>query len=169
MKIIKYEMIHQEAIKNLLVELQQFIVLIDKFHLNKITKEYKELYFEDMLQKVYTQNGAVLVAENQNEIVGFVAGGIVQYDEVDKTCYACPLKGEVFELVVSEKHRRLGVGQKLIEEMECYFKSKGCECVELDVFAYNETALSFYNKNGYETRMVKVFKNLNDNKENNNE
>ena len=85
MKIIKYEMIHQEAIKNLLVELQQFIVLIDKFHLNKITKEYKELYFEDMLQKVYTQNGAVLVAENQNEIVGFVAGGIVQYEEVDKT------------------------------------------------------------------------------------
>ena len=169
MKIVKYKDAYQESIKRLLVELQQFVVSIDKFHLNKITKSYEELYFENLFQKVKTQNGAVFVAENQNEIVGFIAGGIVQYDEVDKTCYACPLKGEIFELVVSEKHRRLGVGQKLIEEMECYFKSKGCECVELDVFAYNETALKFYNKNGYETRMVKVFKNFNNNEENNNE
>ena len=33
--------------------------------------------------------------------------------------------------------------------MEKYFKSVGCLYVIVDVFAYNENAIKFYDKNGY--------------------
>lgn len=41
---------------------------------------------------------------------------------------------------------------------EKYFEFIDCEYVQVDVFAYNEHAKKFYLKNGYEDRMVTVFK-----------
>lgn len=48
--------------------------------------------------------------------------------------------------------RNSGLGQQLIEKMENYFKSIDCEYVVIDVFAYNNLAINFYNKQGYHTR-----------------
>jgi ribosomal protein S18 acetylase RimI-like enzyme len=39
-----------------------------------------------------------------------------------------------------------------MKKMEDYFKSIGCEYVVIDVFAYNNLAINFYNKQGYHTR-----------------
>ena len=39
-----------------------------------------------------------------------------------------------------------------MEKMENYFKSIDCEYVVIDVFAYNNLAINFYNKQGYHTR-----------------
>lgn len=48
----------------------------------------------------------------------------------------------------------------LIERIEEYFKSSGCEYVLVDVFAYNEKAINFYNKKGYHARMYTNIKKL---------
>ena len=50
------------------------------------------------------------------------------------------------------KDRNSGLGQQLMEKMENYFKSIDCEYVVIDVFAYNNLAINFYNKQGYHTR-----------------
>lgn len=42
----------------------------------------------------------------------------------------------------------------LISKMEDYFKSLG------DVFAYNENAIKFYDKNGYHSRMYTNIKKI---------
>lgn len=47
--------------------------------------------------------------------------------------------------------------------MEDYFKSLGCEYVLVDVFAYNENGIKFYNKNKYHNRMHTMIKKLDDN------
>ena len=47
-----------------------------------------------------------------------------------------------------------------MKKMEEYFKSIGCEYVVIDVFAYNELAINFYNKQGYHTRGLIDIKNL---------
>ena len=39
-----------------------------------------------------------------------------------------------------------------LNRMEEYFRSIDCEYVVIDVFAYNEIAIDFYNKEGYHTR-----------------
>ena len=53
---------------------------------------------------------------------------------------------------VSKNVRNSGLGQQLMEKMENYFKSIDCEYVVIDVFAYNNLAINFYNKQGYHTR-----------------
>ena len=40
----------------------------------------------------------------------------------------------------------------LMQIMEEYFKSIGCEYILIEVFAYNKNAIKFYEKEGYHTR-----------------
>ena len=81
------------------------------------------------------------------------------YDYLD---YKCPKRGEITELVVSNNVRSKGIGNMLISKMEEYFKSLGCEYILVDVFAYNENAIKFYDKNGYHSRMYTNIKKIGD-------
>ena len=90
----------------------------------------------------------------------FISGFVETYDERDKLDYLCPTKGIIAELIVSKFSRSKGTGGLLLTTMEDYFKSIGCEYIQLDVFAYNETAKIFYYKNNYEDRMVTLFKKI---------
>lgn len=69
-------------------------------------------------------------------------------------------KGEITELIVTNKIRSNGIGKELINKMEEYFKSANCEYVVVDVFAYNELGKRFYNKKNYRTRMEIMFKKI---------
>ena len=82
------------------------------------------------------------------------------YNEFDYLDYKCPKRGKISELIVTSKIRGKGVGQALIEKMEQYFKSKDCEYVLVDVFAYNENAIKFYDKKGYHPRMITNIKRI---------
>ena len=46
MKIIEYEENYQEEVKELLEELQEYMISVDKEGYSTITKDYKEKYFE---------------------------------------------------------------------------------------------------------------------------
>ena len=81
----------------------------------------------------------------------------MEYDYLD---FKCPKRGEITELIVTNKVRSNGVGQQLINTMESYFKNTGCEYVYVDVFAYNQNGLKFYNKKGYHTRMEIMLKKI---------
>ncbi len=161
MIIREFKNIDIEQIKDLLVELQQYVIEIDKYNLNIISVEYREKYFNYMLEDCISQQGKVFVAEENNQIIGFISGFVQTYDERDKLDYLCPKKGIVAELIVSKKLRSKGCGQLLINRIEEYFKSIKCEYSQIDVFAYNEIAKSFYHKNNYEERMITLFKKLN--------
>ena len=89
-----------------------------------------------------------------------IAGHVKQYSSADLLDYACPKKGFIAELIVSKKHRSSGVGNLLICEIENYFKQIGCEFVQLDLFAYNETAKNFYLKHNYEDVLITMLKKI---------
>ena len=88
-------------------------------------------------------------------------GCVRQYDKYDYLDYKCPKTGIITELIVSQKLRSRGIGQKLIHKMEKYFKSIDCEYILVDVFAYNKNAFNFYSKNNYHTRMNTMVKKIN--------
>ena len=48
----------------------------------------------------------------------------------------------------------------LMNKMEEYFKSVGCEYVIVDVFAYNDIGKNFYNKKDYRERMKTMIKKI---------
>lgn len=150
-----------DQIKDLLVELQQYVIEIDKYNLNIISAEYRDKYFEYMLEDCSSQQGKIFVAEEENKIIGMIAGYVQDYDERDKLDYLCPKKGIIAELIVSKNIRGKGTGQMLLNKIEDYFKSINCEYTQIDVFAYNNIAKNFYYKNNYEERMLTLFKKLN--------
>ena len=159
--IIEYEEKYIEEVKDLLVELQEYIVDLDKEKYNIITKEYRELYFKEKMEEMEKYNGKIYLYEENGKILGLVMG-IITNEETDTYDFKAPKRGRVTELIVDKKARLNGIGNKLLDKIEEYLKSKGCKAILIEVFGYNENALKFYDKNGYRTRLVDVIKVFND-------
>ena len=160
MQIIEYEKKYLEDVKDLLVELEEYILTIDKDNLDQLHSDYRDKMALLDLEEVNTNNGKCYLAVDENKAIGLIMGTIPPYDENDYLDYKCPKRGEITELIVTYKTRSKGVGQALINKMEEYFKSVGCEYILVDVFAYNKMGIDFYNKNGYHHRMYTDIKKL---------
>lgn len=160
MKIIEYEEKYLENVKDLLVKLEEYIISIDKDNLDRIHPDYRNLMAIKDLNEVKENEGKCYLAVENNDVIGLIMGIIPSYDKYDYLDYKCPKRGIITELVVSKNNRSNGVGTKLIRKLEDYFKSKSCEYVLVDVFAYNDIGNNFYNKNGYHNRMYTSIKKI---------
>lgn len=160
MQIIEYENKFENEIKNLLNQLQKYIVAIDKYKLNTITQEYCDTYLFIVKKQCDENFGKIFLAIKDDKVLGMISGYVYSYNEVDKIDYTCPKKGIISEFVVDREHQNLGVGQELLFFMENYFKNIGCEFIQLDVFAYNDKAINFYVKNQYENRLITMSKKI---------
>lgn len=160
MKIIEYEDKYLEDVRDLLTELEEYIVSIDRDHLDQVHPAYHEKMALVDLDEVNKNNGKCYLAIENDTAIGLIMGTIPSYDEYDYLDYKCPKRGIITELIVTSKIRSRGVGQALMEKMEEYFKLNGCEYVLVDVFAYNENAINFYDKKGYHHRMHMDIKKL---------
>ena len=153
MKIIEYEDKYLEDVRDLLTELEEYIISIDKDNLDQLHPEYHEKMALLDLEEVKNNKGKCYLAIVDNKVAGLIMGTIPPYDEYDYLDYKCPKRGEITELIVTSKIRSKGIGKELMNKMEEYFKKEGCEYVLVDVFAYNENAINFYNNRGYHPRM----------------
>lgn len=157
MKIILYNDNYKNDVKKLLRELQEYVVELDPYEFNVIKRNYEEKCFEADYEKVKNNNGIIYLAIENGKAVGLIVGIIreplIEYDYERKNNM-----GEIIELIVSKHTRSNGIGQKLIEKMENYFKNNNCKTINIDVFGYNDIAKKFYFKNGYHTRMITVSK-----------
>ena len=160
MKIIEYEEKYLEDVKDLLVELEEYILTIDKDELDQLHPEYRDKMAVLDLDEVRENNGKCFLAVENDKAIGLIMGTLGSYDKFDYLDYKCPKYGEITELIISKSVRSNGIGQQLMQKMEEYFKSIGCEYVHLDVFAYNESAINFYRRQGYHTRMLFDIKKL---------
>ena len=162
MKIIEYEDKYLEDVKDLLVELEKYILSIDKDNLDQLHPEYREKMAILDLEEVKNNNGKCYIAVDNDKAVGLIMGCVFPYDEYYYLDYKCPKRGKITELVVSNNIRSKGIGNMLISKMEEYFKSLGCEYILVDVFAYNDNAIKFYDKSGYHSRMYTNIKKIGD-------
>ena len=160
MKVIEYEEKYLEDVRNLLVELEEYIISIDKDNLDTLHPKYREKMALLDLEEVDKYNGKCYLAIENDKVLGLIMGCIYPYDEYDYLDYKCPKRGEITELIVTKKVRSNGVGQILMNKMEEYFKSIDCEYVHVDVFGYNENGIKFYEKSGYHTRMLNMIKKI---------
>ena len=159
MQIVEYDEKYLEDVRDLLVELEEYIVSIDKDNLDIVHPEYREKMAIKDLEEVNNNEGICYLAIDNNKVVGLIMGCIFQYDKYDYLDYKCPRRGEITELIVNKKARSKGIGN-LMNKMEEYFKNKGCEYILVDVFGYNNNAFKFYSKDGYHTRMYTMIKKI---------
>ncbi len=160
--IIEYNEIYDEQIKDLLVELQNHIVDIDKEGYNIITNEYREQYFNKTMDEIKKYEGKMFLYKENNEILGLVVG-LINNEETKEYDFQAPKRGRVSELIVTKKIRSKGIGKQLLDKMKEHFKENDCKAILIDVFGYNEKAISFYEKNGYHTRLVEMITKIEEN------
>jgi ribosomal-protein-alanine N-acetyltransferase len=86
-------------------------------------------------------NAVSLVAKTNHEIVGFIVGMIENYGRVTV--------GHVYTIDVALKHRRIGVGLKLLDELEHIFLERDVKTSYLEVRIDNKAARELYRKKGY--------------------
>ena len=160
MEIIEYDNKYLEEVKDLLVELEEYILSIDEDNLDNLHPEYREKMAVLYLEEIKNNNGKCYLAIEEEKVIGLIMGYVIIYDKYDYLDYKCPKSGEVSELIVSKRARNSGIGKSLMNKMEQYFKSINCEYIFIDVFGYNKNAIEFYKKQGYHTRMLRNIKKI---------
>lgn len=156
MNIVAYTEAYAEAVKDLLTELQAYIVSLDREGYNLLTEDFREAYFKETMEAVRKEQGRILLAEAEGNIVGLIAGVVREAEQ--GAGFSLPRRGRILELVVAEPYRSAGVGTRLLEAMERSMREDGCRGVMIGVFGYNEKAQKFYAGHGYTTRMLDVMK-----------
>ena len=158
--IIEYDSKYDEQIKDLLVELQNYLVDIDNWHTQILKPEYRENMFKLDMEKVRKQNGKIYLYIEDNVAIGIIIGIIEEKDEIDKLTNDCAKTGSILELVVKNDIRGNGIGKLLLGKIEQFFKNVDCKRINIEVFGPNKKGLNFYEKNGYITRDIIVSKKI---------
>ena len=158
--IIEYDSKYDEQIKDLLVELQNYLIDIDDWHTQVMLPEYRENIFKMDMNKVRKQNGKIYLSLENNIVIGLVIGIVEEKDEIDKITNDCAKTGSILELIVKNNIRGNGIGKSLLEKMEEYFKSINCKRINIEVFGPNVKGLNFYEKNDYVIRDIIVSKRI---------
>ena len=158
--IIEYNSKYDEQIKDLLVELQNYLIDIDDWHTQVLLPEYREKIFEIDMNRVRKQDGKVYLFVENDTVIGLIIGIVEEKDEIDVLTNDCAKTGSVLELVVKNNVRGNGIGKTLLEKMEEYFKSINCKRINIEVFGPNKKGLNFYEKNDYIIRDMIVSKKI---------
>ena len=72
--IVEYDKKYDEQIKDLLVELQNYLIDIDDWHTQIMSPEYREKTFEMDMRNVKIQNGKVFVSVENGVVNGVIIG-----------------------------------------------------------------------------------------------
>lgn len=154
-----YHSADQSALLQLMIELQGFISPLDPLHRLKTTEDFNaEAYIDHLLRQTKEEQGIILIAKEEDVVIGFVAGTIPNEDPDDALDHYPAKEGNIIELVVSQKHRGQGAGRMLMEKMEEYFMEKNCEYIRVGCFAQNTGTHAFYEKCGYSDRYIEMLK-----------
>ena len=70
--IIEYNEKYKEEVKDLLIELQEYIVSIDQEKYNIITKEYRDKYFNKTIEDINKYEGKMYLYKDNNKIIGLI-------------------------------------------------------------------------------------------------
>jgi ribosomal-protein-alanine N-acetyltransferase len=115
--------------------------------LERLYEIEKECFAEEAFKKnqisllLEDYNSIGLMAEESGEIVGFIVGMIYPNGKV--------VSGHILTIDVLPSHRRKGIGEKLLKEMENIFAQKGVQACLLEVREGNVAAINLYHKLGY--------------------
>ncbi|MBF1033980.1 MAG: GNAT family N-acetyltransferase [Candidatus Nanosynbacter sp.] len=136
-------------------DLQKYFSEIDKTRDSLPYKSIKDArrYMQKMIDDANTMDGKIFVAEEKDQIIGFIQGVIIEHKKGADTFYDLthnPSKeGWVGLLFVKPEYRGGGTGQQLLDEMKKYFISKNCTSIRLLVLSDNKHAVAVYEKNGF--------------------
>ncbi len=104
------------------------------------------------------ENVALLVAEAGGNLVGFVHA--IVRDRSVIPVFVPRRYAIVDGIVVKSGFQNHGIGRILMDKMHEWATAKGATSIELNVYEFNKTAISFYERLGYQTLSRKMSKEI---------
>jgi len=102
---------------------------------------------------INSMEAKVFIAIEDEKILGYIIAKIDEYPPV----YLLEKHGAIYDLLVTSKHRKKGIGKKLWLEALKWFKDLGLERIELNIAPNNPESSSFWKKQGFQAYMHKLF------------
>lgn len=112
------------------------IIAISQLAYDLLPERYSSGVFTSLFERFPY---GMLVAEDASVLVGFLIGIIPESDE-----------GRVLMLAVVPEYRQMGVGTSLLASFKKALEPYHVNSIHLEVLTSNNTAIKFYQKNGYE-------------------
>jgi len=108
---------------------------------------------EHMQNLLEQEDACVLVAEAEDQIVGYIVGHI----RTPPPVFQSSRYGYVSDICVAASMRRRGIGRVLFERLSVWFREQGADHVELRVAARNPAAQAFWRKLGCQDYMNQLW------------
>lgn len=125
--------------------------MVNRLHVEGRPDIFRPGFNEEMRNHLYVRFGA----EDAEILVALVDGavaGFAMLDWIDRpgSPYNLPRRFcHVAEIGVDAEYRRRGVGRALVEGIRAACRERGFSRVELDVWAFNDSAYEFYESAGF--------------------
>ena len=104
------------------------------------------------------KNVGLFVAEADGNLVGFVHA--IVRDTPAFPVFVPRRYAIVDGIVVKSEFQNRGTGKMLMDKMQEWATAKGATSIELNVYEFNATAISFYERLGYQTFSRKMSKEI---------
>jgi GNAT superfamily N-acetyltransferase len=139
-----------------LIELQDFERDIDPRMPSG--QDIVDIYIPDMLQRCRDCSGAILVAEVDRLVVGYVT--ILTKVSSDEIGAGDHEFGLITDVVVLQEHRGKGHGKALLQAAETYARDNGVKWLRIGALAPNKSATTLYSSMGFSGLYVELEKDL---------
>ena len=108
----------------------------------KISKEELKKHILEQIEK---DNLQILLLIEDNNLIGYLSYEIKQ--KVTKSLW-------IDEFIIKEEYRHNGYGTKLMEKVKEISKEEKVDRIEFNCWSFNENALKFYRKLGYNEQRI---------------
>ena len=113
---------------------------------------------DDYLELIADENVALFVAQVEEKLAGFVHA--IVRDTPAILIFVSRRYAIVDGIVIKSGFQNHGIGRKLMDKMQEWAITKGATSIELNVYEFNTSAISFYEKLGYQAISRKMSKDL---------
>ena len=105
------------------------------------------------------ENVGLFVAEAGGKLVGFVH--VIVSDTPSFPVFVPRRLATVDSLLVKSELQKQGIGKMLMDRVQEWAMANGAIFIELNVYEFNQAAISFYERSGFQTFSRKMAKELN--------
>lgn len=136
---------------------------VDRHHSNGLPDYFKPTQRpvrspDYLLGLINDQNVGLFVAELEHELAGFVQ--VEMRSAPAFAVFVQRLFAVVDNIGIRRDLRRQGIGSELMQAAESWAKDRGAQTIELNVYAFNRSAIDFYKALGYEPLSHRFTKNI---------
>jgi len=114
---------------------------------------------EHYLETLNNKDAFFIVAKEGEEVIGYILA--LKRMTSDNPMFKKRTYVSIEDLAVKKKHQNMGIGTLLMNKFEEQLEIIGINDIELNVWSFNQNAVTFYEKKGYITfsqKMRKVLK-----------